>query len=255
LKIKSLGSSSAGNAYVINDGQSVLLIECGFAYKPLVRMLREAEYSVSQISGVLISHEHKDHAKSWDKLVEYGLRVYASHGTIAALAKENPEAAAQMIPLAPEAGEDVSAPVSVGSYDVLAFRTFHDAAEPVGFLLRSRADGEKLVFATDTVNLRYRFPGVTKMMLEANYAESILARNTRMPETVVKRIRNSHMEIGTLCAYLRGLDLSRCREIYLMHLSDAGSDEYLFFRAVREAVPEGVKVYIFDKGGPRKGRT
>ena len=43
--------------------------------------------------------------------------------------------------------------VTLGSFDILPFPTFHDAAEPMGFLIRSRTDGDKLVFATDTVNL------------------------------------------------------------------------------------------------------
>jgi phosphoribosyl 1,2-cyclic phosphodiesterase len=254
LKIKSFGSSSSGNAYLLDDGASVLLIECGFTFKNLVKMIREAEYSVSQLAGVLISHEHSDHAACWDKLVDYGLKVYASDGTIGALAKKNPGYAQRMIPLAPEPGQDVSAPTSIGSFDVLAFRTFHDAAEPVGFLIRSREDREKLVFATDTVNLRYHFPGVTKMMLEANYSEALVDPNSRVPESVVKRIRNTHMELDTLCEYLRGQNLSECREIYLMHLSDHSSSEYIFYHKVKDAVPGHVKVYIFPKGGPQKRR-
>ena len=146
MKIKSFGSSSAGNAYLLDDGASVLLIECGFTFKNLTRMIREAEYSVSQLAGVLISHEHSDHAECWDKLVDYGLKVYASDGTIGELAKQNAEYARLMIPLAPEIGQDVSAPVTIGSYDVMAFRTFHDAAEPIGFLLRSRYGQPQISF-------------------------------------------------------------------------------------------------------------
>lgn len=254
MKVKSFGSSSAGNAYLLDDGASVLLLECGFTFKNLTKMIRETGYAVSQLSGVLISHEHRDHAECWDKLVDYGLKVYASDGTIAALAKRNGEQAKRLIPLTPEPGQDVSAPVSIWTYDVLAFRTFHDAAEPVGFLIRSRADQEKLVFATDTVNLRYHFPGVTKMMLEANYSEALVDPNSHVPESVVKRIRNTHMELDRLCAYLREQDLSVCREIYLMHLSDHSSSEYIFYHKVKDAVPEHVKVYIFPKGGPKKRR-
>ena len=255
MRVISLGSSSAGNCYLISDRAGLLMIECGFPYKWLAGQMREKGFSFSQLSGVLISHEHRDHARCWAELVGCGLRVYASHGTIEALGKENRELAGQLIPLAPEAGEDISGPVTAGAFDVLAFRTFHDAAEPVGFLIRSRETGEKLVFATDTVNLRYRFPGIRQMMLEANYARELLDRNQRLPETVVKRIRNSHMELGRLCGYLRGLDLSSCREIYLMHLSDSSSDEFLFHRAVKAAVPDGVAVYILPKGGPKKVKT
>ena len=248
MKIQSFGSSSAGNAYILDDGASVLLIECGLTFKKLTTRLRGAGYTVSQLAGVLISHEHHDHSECWGQLVDYGLKVYASHGTIAALARKDGNMAKRMFPLAPEPGRDVSGPVVIGSYEVIAFRTFHDAAEPVGFLIRSMHDGEKLVFATDTVNLAYRFPGVNVLMLEANYAEDLIPEG-RLPESVVKRIRNTHMELGRLCEYLQTLDLTHCREIYLMHLSDGSSNEFLFHKAVKAVVPDRIRVYIFGKNG------
>lgn len=84
--------------------------------------------------------------------------------------------------------------MSFGTLDVLPFATFHDAAEPFGFLIRSRVDGEKLVFATDTVNLAYEFPGVNIVALECNYDDEILCRASRLPEKVRHRIRNSHIQ-------------------------------------------------------------
>lgn len=252
MKIISFGSSSAGNCYLVSDGESLIMIECGFPFKWLAGQMREKGYSFSQLSGVLISHEHNDHARAWDKLAEM-CPVYASDGTIEAMAAQHSALASMVRSIAPERPEDfVSSPRQIGSFTVVAFRTFHDAREPVGFLIESRANGDRLVFATDTVNLQYRFPGVHQLMLEANYASEILAKNSRLPETVVKRIRNSHMELGRLCAYLRNQDLSDCREIYLMHLSDAGSDEYMFYHRVKAAVPDHVKVWIFPKGGPKQ---
>lgn len=127
------------------------------------------------------------------------------------------------------------------------FTTFHDAAEPLGFLFKSRADGDVLAFATDTVNLAYRFPGVNILAIEANYDQEILARSERIPEKTRHRITNSHMEIGTLCRYLRGLDLTECREVYLLHLSDAMSHEGQFINRVRRCVPTGVRVAACPK--------
>ena len=252
MKIVSLGSSSNGNSYILNDGASLLMLECGFKYKPLVTMMREKNLSPAQLSGVLISHEHHDHAECWEKLVEYGLKVYATAGTIKALSNKNEVLAGQLIPLDLDPNQNYSPPLRIGSYDVMAFRTFHDANEPVGFLIRSQEDEEKLVFATDTVNLNYQFENVARYMLEANYSEELAAKNDRIPESVLRRIRNNHMELHTLCRYLSGLNLAGCKAIYLMHLSDHSSYEPIFYRAVRAVVPEDVKVYIFDKGGPPK---
>ena len=243
MKFLSLASSSHGNAYLVDDGESVLLLECGLSFRRLGQLVRGAGYQLSGLSGCLISHEHGDHARCWEKLAGRGVPLYASDGTIAALG-----AGGQIKPLAPDVGQNVSAAVQIGSYSVLSFRTFHDEKEAVGFLIHG-ADGDKLAFATDTGNIRYRFPGLSLLAIEANYQEEILARCTRIPEGTLKRIRNNHMEIGQLCGYLSGLDLSGCRELYLLHLRDASSDEAWFAECVRHVVPAGCRVIVCGKGG------
>ena len=136
---------------------------------------------------------------------------------------------------------------NVGSFDIVPFTTFHDAAEPLGFLITSRIDGDVLAFATDTVNLRYKFPGLNILAIEANYDRKILDCCEKLPEKVRHRITNSHMEIETLCDYLRSLDLSECREIHLLHLSDAMSDEGGFMRKVLWSIPKGIEVKACEK--------
>lgn len=246
IKISSLGSSSFGNAYIVDDGCSSILLECGMTYKKLAEKIRRTGHTVSGLSGVLISHEHKDHAKAWKQLAKDGTNIYASYGTIQALKREN-ELAELIHELAIKPEEDVGQQVRIGSFDVIPFRTFHDAAEPIGFFIRSTVSGERLLFATDTVSLAYRFQRVNLIMIEANYYEKIIAGHTKIPDTLKKRIRNTHMEIDGLCRYLRMLDLSECKACYLMHLSDSNSDEDVFYRKVKAAVPESTKVYIFDR--------
>ena len=182
-----------------------------------------------------MSHEHKDHAKSVAELISRGMAVYMSQGTAEALEAD----AVQLI----ESMEQFN----VGSLDIVPFATFHDAKEPLGFLIKSRVDGDVLAFATDTVNLRYKFPGLNILAIEANYDKHILERCEKMPEKVRYRITNSHMEIDTLCDYLRSLDLSQCREIHLLHLSDATSHEGHFINKVSRAVPPGIEITACKK--------
>ena len=58
------------------------------------------------------------------------------------------------------------------------------------------------------------------------------------------RVTNSHMEIETLCKYLQSLDLSQCRTLYLLHLSNAASNEGNFANRVRRVVPRHVEVIV-----------
>ncbi len=237
MKFESLASSSHGNAYIVSDRDTHILLECGVSHKKLQKL---SGFRISELDACLVSHEHKDHSACVTDLLAAGMPVYMSEGTAAALELEGN---------ALEAAEAArhQAQFAVGTIDVVPFTTFHDAKEPLGFLFKSRVDGDILAFATDTVNLGYRFPGVNILAIEANYDRYILERCDRMPEKVRHRITNTHMEIDVLCNYLRGLDLSACREIYLLHLSDATSHEGHFINKVSRAVPPGIKVTACPK--------
>ena len=232
MKFQALASSSAGNAYVVSDKDTRILLECGVSHSKLQKL---SGFSLSEFQACLVSHEHKDHAKAVEELIGRGMTVYMSQGTAEALETEG----AELI-------EDRTQ-FNVGSLDIVPFTTFHDAREPLGFLIKSRVDGDVLAFATDTVNLRYKFPGLNILAIEANFDKNILDRCEKMPEKVRYRITNSHMEIDTLCDYLRSLDLSACREIHLLHLSDATSHEGHFINKVARAVPKGIEITACKK--------
>ena len=232
MNFKSLASSSHGNAYTVSDGQTKLLLECGVSYKQLQKL---TGFTLSDFKACLVTHEHKDHAKSAIDLLNRGMDVYMSYGTAQALEANTAALVEHMEQF------------NVGSLDIVPFTTFHDAKEPLGFLIKSRVDGDVLAFATDTVNLRYKFPGLNILAIEANYDKCVLDRCEKLPEKVRHRITNSHMEIDTLCDYLSTLDLSECREIHLLHLSDATSREAEFIAKVERLVPRNIKVKACGK--------
>lgn len=232
MKFEPLASSSHGNAYIVSDQETRILLECGISRKRLQQL---SGFRLSDISACMVSHEHKDHSACVADLLAGGMLVYMSEGTAVALGLEGN---------ALEAAEAVEhqRQITVGTIDIVPFATFHDAKEPLGFLFQSRLDGDILAFATDTVNLNYCFPGVNLLAIEANYDKYILERCQRMPEKIRHRVSNTHMEIDVLCDYLRRLDLSACREIHLLHLSDATSHEGHFINKVRRAVPPHIQV-------------
>ena len=232
MRFESFYSSSHGNAYLVDDGDTKILIECGVTYKKLTQALG---FRLTEVQGVLVSHEHKDHAGCVEKLIGSGFDVYMSSGTAEAL--DLPE---KLLELAHgmESGEQFR----IGTMDIMPFQAFHDALEPLGFVIRSEVDGDVLAYAIDTVNLPYRFPGAGILAVEANFDKNILERCERMPEKVRKRVANTHMEIDKLCECLRRMDLRSCRELYLLHLSDGTSHEGHFINKVRRVVPPGCRV-------------
>ena len=72
MRFTSLASSSAGNAYIVDDGKNRLLLECGLTYPKLQKM---TGYTLTKFSACLVSHEHKDHAKSAANLLKKGMNV------------------------------------------------------------------------------------------------------------------------------------------------------------------------------------
>jgi len=122
----------------------------------------------------------------------------------------------------------------IGTWAILPFETQHDAQEPLGFLLANQ-DGEKLLYATDTYFIRYCFQGLTHIMIEANYCMDILKRNVEaglVPKELKTRLLKSHFSLENVKQFLRANDLSRVREIWLLHLSDGNSDSERFKREV-----------------------
>ena len=132
----------------------------------------------------------------------------------------------------------------IGTWAILPFETQHDAQEPLGFLLANQ-DGEKLLYATDTYYIRYRFQGLTHIMIEANYCMDILKRNVEaetVPKALKNRLLKSHFSLENVKRFLQANDLSRVQEIWLLHLSNGNSDAERFKREVMELT--GKPVYI-----------
>lgn len=225
MKIQVIGSGSSGNCYRIDDGMTALLIECGL---PIKKIKAGCGYDMSSIAGCLVSHEHQDHARAAEGVMKCGVDVYASRGTAQALGIVDAHRCVCLELMQWE---------TVGTFNVLPFETHHDAAEPVGFQIDSLATGERLLFLTDTYYTQFRFSGLTHIMIEANYSDAALADEPR-----AHRLRRSHMSIENCIETLKANDLSRCREIWLIHMSESNGDAEDFKRRVQEAT--GCPTYI-----------
>lgn len=238
IDIQVLASGSRGNCYRIDDGSTPLLLEAGIPYKEIQHSLH---FRLAEVSGCLISHEHKDHSKAVRDLLRAGIDCYMSQGTASALGisghRVNIIQARQLFQL--------------GTWAVLPFETQHDAIEPLGFLLANQS-GDKLLYATDTYYIRYQFRGLTHIMIECNYATDILRANVEagLVEPALKnRILKSHFSLNHVKEFLLANDLSQVQEIWLLHLSDGNSDATRFKREVQELT--GKPVYQAGVCGDR----
>ena len=231
IEIKTLATGSTGNCYHITDGSTSLLLECGISFKQIQKALN---FKTSDLAGVLVTHEHKDHCKAVKDVADRGRDIYMSQGTMDAIGVEHHRLKAIQS----------KQQFQIGTWTILPFDVQHDAAEPLGFLITNQ-DGDRLLFATDTYYIRYKFPGLTHIMIECNYSQQVLDENVmygRTPEFLRDRIMKSHFSLENVLEFLRVNDLSRVQEIHLLHLSNTNSDEELFKREVQKAT--GKLVYV-----------
>ncbi|MCJ0932954.1 MBL fold metallo-hydrolase [Virgibacillus halodenitrificans] len=231
IKIRTLASGSSGNAYHIDDGQTQLLLECGISFKHIRKALN---FKTSNLAGCLVTHEHKDHCSGLKDVTRAGINVYMSAGTKEAIGLEHHR-------IKPVKAKEQ---FTIGTWDILPFDVEHDVSEPYGFLLQNKA-GEKLLFATDTYYIRYKFKGLTHLLIECNYSMDILLDNIasgRVHKGMKKRLIRSHFSLENMKEFLKANDLSKVQEIHLLHLSDGNSHEERFKREIQELT--GKVIYI-----------
>ena len=229
VAIKVYGSSSAGNSYVITDGDESLMLEAGID----LRKMRDVNWQ--SVKGCLVTHEHGDHSKYVHKLLsQTGIDIYASEGTLNAL--ELPKHRVKILESLKQ--------YKLDGWTILPFDVQHDVAEPLGFFIQTPSN-KKILFATDTYYIKYTFPGITHLMIECNYALDILNENVekgRVGAFLKNRVVKSHFELENVKSFINSNNLEQLEEVWLLHLSNNNSNEKRFKKEVQEIT--GAPVYV-----------
>ena len=256
-EIYCLGSSSSGNAYILRltdekggFGHSIL-VEAGFPYREIVRRAVMSGTRLSECEACLITHCHTDHAFGASKVNDAGIRVFASLGT---LTSER----VGITPTDTNTLHDWEPKFICPQVEVLPFLVEHDAPEPMGFVIRNCLDGENTLFINDCKTVRHDLSGIPVdfAMIECNYSDQPLHieySNAKRDGNylLIKRygrILRQHMGLYATRKVLNTLDLSRCKGIFLMHLSDRNAREEEMREKVGADHPS-VKVYVCGKNG------
>ena len=76
----SLGSGSSGNCYLLQSGETSILLDAGISLRTLRKHLKEYDVSLEEdVSAVFITHDHADHIKAvGDIAKECGKTIYAT---------------------------------------------------------------------------------------------------------------------------------------------------------------------------------
>jgi len=230
-----LFSGSGGNATFVSSGSTQLLVDAGVSALWLNRTLNKLSTSLSDICGVLITHEHTDHIKGIATIARrYGVPVYANEKTWLAMKKTAAE-----VPLSQARVFVTGQDFYIGDIAVRSFSIPHDAAEPVGFTLFAR--GKTACVMTDIGHLKKDLLEnaceADIVLIESNHDVEML-RKGPYPAYLKRRILSSkgHLSNTDAGTAVCRLAQSGVRRFYLGHLSAHNNREEVALSAVCDAL-------------------
>ena len=229
MKFTVLASGSRANCTAVQTRAGTVLIDCGLSARETLRRLNGAGIPAETVSAVIVTHEHRDHIAGISVLSRrLGIPVYAAEGAAPFL-----EGA-----YAVEVFWDHE-PFSICGLEIIPFAITHDAADPVGYVLRE--DGVKLVYATDlgrvTDVVRAAARGCHALILEFNHDLELL-RECAYPWPIKQRIASNHGHLSNgdaagLVAELLHDDLAH---LVLGHISENSNTPRTAMAALAEQI-------------------
>ena len=240
FRISILASGSSGNATLLETERTCLLVDAGLGKKETLRRLEALKKSPERLDGILISHEHTDHASGLPQMIrEWRATAFLTEGTHRELERILPEGTGRKI----NRFENIRAGqrFTLGDIEIAAFAVPHDAADPLGFTFR--ACGAKVALVTDlgylTALVKHHLREADCLILESNHDLEMLKVGP-YPWYVKQRVmsRTGHLSNHTVCEFLadpEGFD-AHARFLVLAHLSESNNNPELVRISAEEAL-------------------
>ena len=239
MKFKSFSSGSKGNCSIVLCDNTNIIIDMGISYLTLKRSLEENSLSFSNISGVLITHCHKDHISGLSTLMnKTKLNVYIPIDMYDSLKEYVPKTRCVF----------VDDEFSINDVNIVLIHTSHDAPSSVGYIIEYK--GRSLVYVTDTgyINRKYlnKMVGKNLYFMESNHDE-IMLMDGPYPRFLKERVISDkgHLSNNTTAKYLSSLVRDNTKTIILSHLSEKNNTEEKALEAISKVdLPKNIEIRI-----------
>ena len=231
MRFTSLGSGSSGNGLVVESGTTRVMMDCGFSLADTKARLERVGLSPSDITGVVVTHEHDDHMGGVARFARrYAIPVYLTRGTGQWLPPDFPAVLANYI--------DSHEPFEVQDLAVEPFPVPHDAREPVQYVF---SDGNvRLGVVTDlgtiTQHVVEKLSHCHALVIECNHDLDMLMEGP-YPVSLKQRVagRFGHLCNADAGHLVAALERSCLRHLIAAHLSQQNNKPELAVAALSEA--------------------
>ncbi len=236
MNICPIASSSKGNAYLVSQKDGALLIDCGISLKRL-----KTACDLSQLCGVLITHNHTDHTSGLKYLLKCcDVPVYANLQTAEAVSAQEHLDDTAFVCF--ENGQTFD----VGPFSVLPFSVPHDASDPVGYLIRGELTyfhGTDIGTPLDSIGLHLSEAELATV--ESNHDVNMLMASQR-PPSLKQRIYGSygHLSNDQACELVRRFASPRLKHLYLAHLSHDCNLPHVALKAMQGTLADMGRVNV-----------
>ncbi len=239
MKFTVLGSGSSGNAVLISTDTTNVLVDAGLSAREILRRLCEKGLEADDIDGVLITHEHSDHAGGL-RVLAAALRcpVFMSRVTEDAYydtragRNGDSESAKRRAALKGRTEEiESTRSFRIGDIDFEPFSVPHDAVDNFGFV--ARRNGVKVATLMDfghiNDEIRKNLRGCDAIVIESNHSRDMLRTCSMYTWDLKQRImsRTGHLSNEELSDWLTNDFDGSARHIVLAHLSQRANEPNL----------------------------
>lgn len=242
VRLTVLGSGSSGNCAIVSTPRTTLLVDAGLSAKQICLRLEAAGFSLGQIDGILLTHEHQDHTGGLEVLSgKRDLCLYATALT--------QEALLGSLSFRGRPGWKVMTTGSAFDIQDLRVECFpvpHDAVDPVGFVIADEESRLGLLSDVGYVTnlIKDRLKASDSLFIEANYDSQLLDADTKRPWATKQRIssRHGHLSNDQAAELLEAVAHPDLHHVVLGHLSDDCNDPDRVVKRMQESLHRvGVK--------------
>lgn len=235
MRFASLGSGSAGNALVVEVGRSRVMLDCGFSIKETSLRLARLNLVPDDLTGIVITHEHDDHAGGAFKFAaKHQIPVWLTYGTLKMAARYLPSQHDLELNVV-----DSHCAFSIADINVQPFPVPHDAREPIQCTF---SDGDNtLGVLTDvgriTPYIEEKLSSCKALVLECNHDARLLQAGP-YSWTLKQRVGGDlgHLENSISAELLAKLDNRQLQHIVAAHLSAKNNTPELAKSALAKAL-------------------